>query len=353
MNLSDVKNEGVELEESLKKFKCDIDKLELNIVSSHTLHDMCFNIIFNKKIDNQTTQTVQNAKTLQAEVDSHYNKFLQALRDIDFTDSIIELTQMDKEYNYFEFNDFKNNYLDMIKTIHKFTANNDANKRSDLYIETVESIRKAIKKYEDILNSINEIKNISRILIGEYNASDLKIRFMNENNTISNLLDNITIIKRLYNTMNKLVGNEEIELTYTRIESGTLEINLTGCVTTLAALLPTLTFIYKIYSENFSWKAKQEKQLGEIKVRKDILSLIKEVKELKSEDINLLQQYLFDLELEGRKLFINNPCIKLNDEEIGIKEAKTEYISKEFLQSKIPQLEEKEAAIDENVNLSK
>lgn len=56
------------------------------------------------------------------------------------------------------------------------------------------------------------------------------------------------IIQSLYCIINKLIGDDEVQLKYKRVESGTFELYLAGCWISLKALFEIARFIYKIVS---------------------------------------------------------------------------------------------------------
>jgi hypothetical protein len=115
------------------------------------------------------------------------------------------------------------------------------------------------------------------------------------------------------------ISKEQYPLKYSRIESGSMLISLVGNVAVLGSLGSILTFTYKIYSEQFSPKAKQELKLGDIKVRREYLKYLKEKKDLEFEITqDGLQEKLAQLEDTNIELFKNNPYIDLNGKKIGV-----------------------------------
>ncbi|WP_252225394.1 MULTISPECIES: hypothetical protein [unclassified Clostridium] len=346
MNLSDIKENAIKLEIEVIKLDETINELKKIIEPTNLLFTDCINILVNRDIVGSSDSCIKNARTIKDSSTTYYASFLQSLREINFMESFFILADLKDKYEYFNINNFINEFTTTNEIIHRFISSKTIKESSEKFANTYKAIVSLINSYELVKNNIEQIKIINNVLVGSENVNNFKIRLMNENNRVLDLINNITIIKSMYDNINKLIGDESIELEYKRAESGTFEINLTGCFTTLSALLPTLTFIYKIYSENFSWKAKQDKQLGEIKIRKELFGLIRDENELNTQDNEIIQECLKNIELDGRILFINNPTIKLNDEKVGLDERTVDKISKEYIEANLPKLEEQEIALD-------
>lgn len=131
------------------------------------------------------------------------------------------------------------------------------------------------------------------------------------------------MIKEIYNIVCSIidVSYEEYPITYERIESGCILVFLAGHAVALGIIGGMIKFSYEVYKDQFSWKAKQEKTLGEIKVRGEYLKLIKEQNEASLGIILTdpeLQGKLAEIENANIKLFSNNPSAILNGEKIGV-----------------------------------
>lgn len=347
MNLQDLKEEGIDIENELQDIKDIINTLISVINSKEELKSNAFSEIFNVGlISNNTTIVVQQARQLYNLKEEYCNKFYTALRDINFTRSIVKLTKMNKEYKYFKFKDFYNKYFEMVDIVHEYLANRMDNKMSVFdRIEVVyNSVKRVVDSYNLIIHDNEQITKISNELYG-IDDKNLKIRFMNENKSISSLKENIILIESIYNNVNKLVGNSE-ELTYSRAESGLFMLWLAGCATTLLTMKPLLEFAYKVYSEQFSPEAKIDLELKEVelqskkvKLRGDYIKLIKDATESKTiQEFNVKDKTEFiniigNLDMDIKKLYSNNPYIRLDDEDLGLKNNSIEKVPIEMIES--------------------
>ncbi|WP_143318631.1 hypothetical protein [Clostridium sp. HBUAS56017] len=161
---------------------------------------------------------------------------------------------------------------------------------------------------------------------------------LNEDNSVDNLIENVKLIKNIYENTNKLIGNDE-ELKYKRLESGSLLLILSGSAVVFKAIKPMLEFGYKIYTEQFGQEAKTNRKLKEIKVRKEYLTLlfkatgVESVKELKEQDRDKLLKILLNLESDIKELYTLNPCINVNDIKLGETLLENSRIPIELLES--------------------
>ncbi|MBE1302951.1 hypothetical protein G4W71_02670 [Clostridium botulinum] len=347
MNLSDIITQATNLEQSLIKIQQTIEDLRTISTEIDEWENKNIEDILNINISDGSSNAIGNARTLRSKNREYYIKFLQQLREINFFNSSFILSKMENKFEYFNMDRFIQIFIQCTEIIHKFTCSKSDNKVTPLFFQAIHSVNTIIKQYDNIIRDINKIKNIGYTLIGSEDDKNLKIRFLKEDNEVASLINNITLINSIYDNINSLIGDESEKLKYKRAESGTFEINLTGCVNTLAVLLPMLKFSYNIYTENFSWKAKQERKLGEIKVRKEYLELIKEVKELNTTDEVSIKNILGNLDENIKELFINNPCIQVNNERIGIEEMKGKNIPIELLNSSETEID---TTLDADVN---
>lgn len=352
MNLADLYGEANNLQNDILKFEHIIKSIkEVNKLSkSYIVATM--NTLVLKDIVGNTTECINNARNITNISKTYFNNFINKIRQIDLPAFTFDLASIKGKYKRFDINESVDKILNNIGSIHKFTACINNTELLNNFLECYNALEEILNECNNIASKIEQTKNIYNILIGEKDNEQLKIRLMTEENQVELLIENLSLIQSVYNSVNKLIGDKDIDLQYSRAESGTFEIYLVGCATTLVTLVPVFKLLYKIYSENFSWKAKQDKQLGEIKVRREILALIKDKRELNSEDQQLIQNCLADIELNGRKLFINNPTIKLNDEQIGLNEENLKNIDKKYLEWKLLMIKpiQDETKLDEEKN---
>lgn len=354
MNLSDIKEEGLLLKKDLESISKVITMLSENKEETTKWIENALEMLINNDIvGGANAAIINNAQGLKQNTNIYYKNLIQSLRNIDFSDSLFSLASLENRYHSFNIDDFIKKYREFYKIIHEFIRVPSNAESTKLFKNTYIETDNIINEFRILNNKIDNIEAVYNDLAGNSNENILKIRLLNEDNNISTLINNMKIINSLYDALNEILGCEKHKLKYKRAESGTFEIDLIGSIKTLAVLVPTLTFMYKIYSDNFSWKAKQDKQLGEIKVRREILALIKEKEELKVDDNNLIQNCLADIELNGRKLFINNPRIKLNNEEIGLSEETANNIDRAYLESQLPRIDCKEIALDKEQDIEK
>lgn len=346
MNLSDINENALYLEKEMLKLEKTINELQEIVNKTYNFNYNFINTIVNKEIVGGNDACIINARGLKNLGVSFNSSFLQNLRAINFNETIFILANLKNKYEYFNLDAFIDNFLNNANIIHSFNMSKNDEESTSKFLDAYNAIQSIIYSYKLILAKIEEVHNINSKLCNIENGNYFKIRLLNENNKISNLIENITIIKSIYDNINTLIGDESIELEYKRVESGTIEITLAGCAASFGAFVAFLTFTYNFYAQNFSWKTKQEKIAGEIKIRGDIVKLIKEYGELNPEDQERVQQCFAELESNGKKLFINNPLIKLNNEEIGLKESKEQNISKELIEFEMKKIEEKQVDLE-------
>lgn len=347
MNLHDFYEEANRLKENINIFENEILSLE-GIVSN----DICFvedisKFVLNNNIIGSDTPAYNASREVTNKIKSYHKLLRRELRNIDFTDKIFEISNLHRNYKLINVDKFTQSYLIMCKQINLFLRNIDENLLSDLYSATINAISEAISEYKNMKFNIESIFKISTTLNVVNNDKSLKIRLLKEDNSLEQLILNMTTINNIYNIVNSLVGNEEEKLEFRRLESGTLLADLKGCGKTLAVLLPILTFSYNIYSEQFSPKAKleieaqklenEEKKIElkskEIKARGEYIRLIKEFAPDNVIDFSDLdiQDKLLDLEINLKKFYSDNPCIDINDEEYGVSSLKDNFIPIKFL----------------------
>ena len=330
----------------LSEKKLQLDKLETIIEKFKECLELeekwtgeVFNYTYSRVIDSsRTSNGPSNAVELCSKTNTYFTDLRNCIIEIDyveFGEILSELQQYIgdgfKEEIVKIISDFKKDY----KEIHSYIILQDIDSRVEKYEEFIKSIRNIIYNYESLKDTISFVENINNNLTNNNINNDLKLRLMNNNNDIDELLENLTIIKSIYTKIQDGVFNENIKLKYDRIESGSLFLLLSGAATIFAIMKPMLEFGYKVYSEQFSPMAKMNLLEKEVKVRGEYFRLIKEVAEMNGKTIennDETQNLLLNLEEDIKKLYSKNPFILIDDKEIGIKELKNKNIPIEFLE---------------------
>lgn len=342
MNLYDFYKEAIELKEDTKIFESEFLKLEQMINSSQEFIEEMSNFVLNTRLlgndstaDNACREVVNLARTYQ-------NNIRNELRSIDFTDSIYEISNLNRKYKLVNIDSFVDKYKTMCKKINLFLRNNEVKSKDISYSQIIKYISEAIDSYKSIQSYADSLIKASELLKLTKDNNSLKIRLLKEDNSLDQLIDNMSTINNIYNIVNSLVGKEEEKLEFRRVESGTFFVDFKGCVETLTVLLPILTFSYKIYTEQLSPKAKLDIELRkleiedkkielktkEIKARGEYIRLIKEVVPSNQIDFSKpdIQDKLLNLEVNLKKFYSDNPCIDINDEEYGVSSFKDNVI---------------------------
>lgn len=309
--------------EELKKLSSIINNVEMILKMHENWVKTAFTSSYMKKINSAFNNSYQGeANNLSNFTIQHFDNLRQKLIEIDFLEFGEILTKF-RNVNTYNSKSYINGIYDQFitsyKTIHNYVKLVDPNERSDKYnqlINAINDMKNAFEKFNCIYMYVNEINDN---LIQNNGDEYVELRLLNENNTVSSLIENMQLIQGIYNNINELTGGTE-ELKYSRIESGSLITFLMGCVGTLVTIVPLLNFGYKVYSEQFSPNAKLEKELKEIKVRGEYLKLIKEHNEIKTINEGDVQRILSGIEEGIKKLYSKNPYIKLNGNELGLKE---------------------------------
>lgn len=340
MNLLDIQKGGEILRGKLKQVELVIEKLkELNELSKKWEVEN-LDILVNNAFIGGASNSEAIARTVRDKTKNYLQKYLNTLRQIDFTESFIDIVSLKDCYEYYRFNDFFNFYYASIKNIHEFTSVTDYSKNTtQKFIETKIVIQKLIAQYESFTYAISQVDLIKDYLIKDNGEEYYEIRFLNENNTIKSLKENIYIIENIYKAIGSLMNNTQ-ELTYSRIESGSLLLMLSGCAAIFEIMSPMLEKAYKVYTEQFSPSAKQNRMEKEIKMRGNYLKQLKDIMKTKRDyrlDISNEKKVLSvlgDLDTNIQKLYSNNPCIELNSKKLGKEEFKNSTFEVKFLESK-------------------
>lgn len=342
MNLYDFYKEAIELKEDIKIFESEFFKLEEIVSSSQVfIETMSEFVLKNNLLGNSTT--ADNACREVASLAKQYqSKIRNELQSIDFTDSIYEIANLNRKYKLITIDNFVDKYKIMCKKINVFLRSKEIISNDISYSEAIKYISEGIDSYKSIKCYADSLINASKSLKLIEDNNSLKIRLLKEDNSLEQLIDNMTTINDIYNIVNSLVGNEKEKLEFRRVESGTFLVDFIGCAETLSVLLPILTFSYKIYTEQLSPKAKLDIELRkleikdkeielttkEIKARGEYVRLIKEVVPSNQIDFSKadIQDKLLNLEVNLKKFYSDNPCIDINDREYGVSSLKDNVI---------------------------
>lgn len=315
MNLSDIQDEGKELISILPETKAVMDSLIEITNTKETFKIELFKKSFSAYYcastkDRDYINGISNMR------ESYCNNFINQLRKVRFRKTIIELTRIEKKFNYYEFEIFREDFFCLIDKINEYTESQNNIREFDKIEEVYNDITKVTNMYNKMITNINKINELVKLLSPEVEECKFKIRFMNENKSLQSLKENIILIENIYDNINRLIGNEEEKLTYCKAESGTFALWLGGCATTLLAILPILKFGYQVYSEQLSTKAKLEIKLkqeelkqSKIKTRGEYLRLILEYKKSKGlESLNIsdekeIQTIMGEVDNGVRELF--------------------------------------------------
>lgn len=144
MNLSDIRKEGEEFKEVLPQ-TVKIMNILIEIVKSKEkmkveLYKKSFEL---HNIPEQFRSYVSGIISFK---DNYCNEFINSLRKIRFTKSIIELTKISKEFNYYDFDTFRKEYIDLIDKIAGYTESQvNVNE-----FEKIEEVYNDVKKVTDL-----------------------------------------------------------------------------------------------------------------------------------------------------------------------------------------------------------
>lgn len=332
MNFNDILNDASELEEKLKVMDDIVSKLKdcMTLKSNWELSTLQV-LMFTDIIGSYEPQ-LSNSKRLKSSTSNFFTTFKSSLTKINFMNFWIALTKIDEKFNtIIDTNEFKEKMQKDYGIIHSFISEeqNERNIKIE-YSKVLYAIEDIINRIYAITEKINTIKNINLHLNGGIEESDLRIRLLNQDNRLDDTIESLQIMKDMYSSLCTImnISEEENPIKYTRVESGSFLMNLIGNPVVLSVVGGIITFSYKVYNDHFSTKAKQEKALGEIKVRREYIKLIKEVNPTIIQDDTLIKDNLAKLELASIKLYKNSPSINLNGEKIGEDTVNVEKIIK-------------------------
>lgn len=346
MNLYDISQEGLELKAKMQNISSVVNQLKEinNNIIKNNINNSIFLLI--KAINGSDPVNIQNASEIKSNNRQCYDTFIRELRKVDFMESIMDIAYISGKYSYFNVETFVEIFTSTYKSIHQFISELNTEKQREIYKELVLKINDMINAYYSVLDNIQSIIKVNKTLSYASDNETLRIRFMSEDNSIDMVIKNITVFRDIYIKICEIIGQEDRNLQYGRIESGSLEMLLCGAGTAITIVSPIVKFAYKVYSEQFSPKAKLEKQELEEKIKQlkinNRSSYIKLIKDI-NPNIDLsndIQTKLMDLDNNLEDLFMNNPCIRVDNEEIGIREMANTQIPVQRLPSVNETIEE-------------
>ncbi|MBW9150593.1 hypothetical protein K2F40_16825 [Clostridium sp. CM028] len=328
MNFIDITEELVSNEKELQKIDNIIKSLKECQLMCNNYHNGLFGLVLINQIEGNTTIANNNSKQIKDSTKQHYTDLKNKLNTIDFKNYWIVLNNLSKISNQVSIiEDSTSIFDDAYETIHAFTSETDIKNIPKMYGVTVSAITSIISEYKYLYKIINIIKDINLKLNLGIEESNFTIEFQTGNNTLENALLSLKAIESMYNTVCSIIDVQITEepLRYNRIETGCLLVCLVGSIPVINILGRIIAFTYTVYKEQIGWKAKQERALGNIKIRGDYRKLIKE--ELGIDDVDIMKMgadklniKLGELEEANKELYKNNTYIKLNGDNIGIKE---------------------------------
>lgn len=277
--------------EKLKELSYIIDELNHCLTLEKEWEKRAFSYGFKRVIASGTNNALNSATLLSDKTISYYKDLRDNLINIDFwefTEAMLYFENVANDLNDVKIIDIKENFKSSYKIIHDYKKLKDVDLIVDKYYECISAIRifiETYKKFEYLVEYINCVNNNLYINTDNTNGT-LKIRLLNENNDLNTLIDNLNIIKSIYNNIEKVLSDEETSLKYERLESGSFFAILSGVAGIFLTMKPMLEFGYKVYSEQFSPKAKLELEEKKIKVRGEYLKLLKSAAEANGKQVS-------------------------------------------------------------------
>lgn len=331
MNLGDYLEEGKILEKELLTINQIIFELEECLAMKNKFETETTVFLTYNSISGSGEPYISNSQKIKNLCNNYYTQLKKRLSKINFREYWTLIVKIDDNLKLINVKEFKEALNKDYDIIHLFISE-DRSYEEDLkiYPVLISSIEDIVNRYERVRYLINNIKRIYDNLNNNANEKTINLRLLNEDNTIEIVIESLFNVKKIYSSICRLtdVNEDENPLKYSRLESGTFDMNLLGDVGVLVAIGQVISFSYKVYSENFSWKAKQEKELGKIKVRGEYIKLLKEAGLNITTDESVIKECLAELEESNINLYEISSRIKLNGEEIGIKEIQNEKVKK-------------------------
>lgn len=329
-----------EKKEILIKLNSTIKKIELLLQLNVEWAGSAFKYTYLKKIHTNTTNYASNANEFTNITRAYFTKLSQGLLSINFLEfgTIINKFKENATISTHNIDKIYDNFIYSYNIIYNYIQIVDETKQAEKHNELIEALMKISNIFKEFLYVCEYLDNIRTELIKEDSEEQIELRLLNEDNSISNLVESMSLIEEIYNGVNKLIGREE-KLRYGRIESGTLLTFLIGCTTALLTVKPLLEFGYKIYSEQFSRTAKLDQALKELKVRGEYIKIIKENGNIENiNDFNIsnkdeISKILANIEENIKQMYSKNPYISINGEKLGLIELKDKEINIKLLQS--------------------
>ena len=197
MNLSDVKKQGIEVKEKLKEIKDIVEELKrsTNIISKWIRSST--DIILRNDISGGYEPALTKSKELKNSTTNSYKEYINSLRKINFRKSYFIIAELKDQYIFFGLNIFIDDFLLCTDFIHELTSCTEEERTSQLLIDTYNTIIRTINQYNLVLSNINQVELIQNSLIKDRSDDgSLKIRLMNENDNVTSLIENISLIKK-------------------------------------------------------------------------------------------------------------------------------------------------------------
>lgn len=334
MNYNDIYEEAVSIKLDIERIRKTIYDVNMILKYHKKWAAVSYNFLLNFRITGSDNTCVKNAEDLRSRASNHHKEIINSLIKIDFRDLWMTLADM-KKYDKSELgiDIFLRQMGDAYEVIHQYkTVVIDSNIESQ-YIKLIDALNTMVNEFSRLENSIKTIEGINYKLTLGTKESTFSIRFLAENNELGTTLESMKSLEDMYKDLCSIIGisHEQEPIMYNRIESGTFLAFLSGNAVALGILGAIIKFSYDVYKDQFSWQARQDRALGEIKVRGEYIRLIKEQQELNIEGNPDLQNKLAKLEENNIKLFSNNPSIILNGENIGIPSMANEKIPETLL----------------------
>lgn len=172
MNLTDIKEEAILLEKDLECISKVIEALSKLIDKNTTWTHSTIYMIINTEFSGSNGAMINNANVIKTSTKTYFNNFVQTLKDIDFSDSIFSLANLEEKYNIFNIKEFSIEYKNAYKTIHKLIRISDTGKSTKLFLNTYITIEDIVYKFRMIQNGIKEVEEIQKkLVLGDYESN--------------------------------------------------------------------------------------------------------------------------------------------------------------------------------------
>ncbi|QAA31257.1 hypothetical protein [Clostridium manihotivorum] len=364
MNYNDIYEKTISIKKDIEPIRKTIEDIS-GILEEHRRWDaFSYGFLLNNAIAGGDGSSINNANTLRSRATNFHKELIKSLIEIDFMNLWMAIAELKKyDDSVIGVDTFIKRMEYAYGVIHKYKTiiiNADTGMH---FIELIVALNIMVNEFNRLQEDIKTIADINDRLTLGIKESAFSIRLLSENNDLGTTLESMKSLEYMYNDICSIIGisAEEEPIMYNRIESGTFLAFLSGNAAALGILGAIIKFSYEVYKDNFSWKARQDKALGDIKVRGEYMRLIKEQQGLNVEEKDLnnvksgpeIHEKLARLEENNVKLFSNNPSIILNGENIGIPSMENKKIPETLLlkdeQKKIEELKDEEDKEDKSV----